>query len=215
MNIFAFTLFVAVSLLSFIPSSLLIADGGSPWSYGSNENVGDGPASKRSFNPWTGEMSGPKANSQAEQFQYGEERQMLEPLTLDELYPKHGDSVKRQRPWGRVPQQFQNRDSDPYGYGRRETRSKYRRDTKQWPDLNFDDGGSDSYGDDRFPPTYQQYRRGDGEQYSAPSQQNYRRGYAEGYPSSDGQLFNDLELGSDGWQGAPSSYRNYNYLPRH
>ncbi|MBF0357031.1 MAG: hypothetical protein HQL70_00410 [Magnetococcales bacterium] len=216
MNIFGFGLFLVVSLLSFLPSSILMADGRASWSYGSGRNVDAGPDSKPAFNPWTGEMSGPKAKSQAEQFQYGEERERVEPITLDELYPKQGDAVKGQRPWGKVPKQFQNQDSDSYGYSQRKTKSRYPSDTKQWPDSNHDESDlKDNSSIDRFPPTYQQYRQGSAEKYFAPQRRNYRRGYGDEYPPSSGPRFNDHELDSDGWNGVPSSYRNYNYLPRY
>jgi hypothetical protein len=173
------------------------------------------------FNPWTGERSGPQATTTDGQFHYGDEKTVTPPPSLEDLYPKPGSPVRQQRPWGEVPSQFKDLDDDRSSVlDDRESRGYVPRQTQQWPDREAESsrwygderGGRRSYGQDQEFPDRELERRGG---YESPQ----FRGYGDrfGYPNDP--LFNDLGYGNGGWQGynpyggGSRLYRDFNYLP--
>ncbi|MBF0379798.1 MAG: hypothetical protein HQL69_02200 [Magnetococcales bacterium] len=212
-------------LLSFLLLSTAGAGDGSKWSY--DDNGQDGyVGEKRNRNPWTGERSGPLATNKAEQFNYGDERRVEPPPSLEDLYPKQGGANSGKRPWGDVPKEFQDSQSNTYydepASERKYGSGGYSQDGYQWPERETSRGGYDSLrGEALERPNmgylYPEYGRPRARPYLDPSP-----GYGDYYRRPHYRpLYNDSDIGYGSWQGSDylgrgrGLYRNYNLIPRY
>ncbi|MBF0455136.1 MAG: hypothetical protein HQL72_10030 [Magnetococcales bacterium] len=182
-----------------------LAAGSDYWSYGpdSAQAPRNSVGGASSINPWTGEGNGPRATSPDQQFQYGEEQRTIQPPpSLEDLYPKPG--TRSRRPWGEVPHQFQQPDSESspwYGEERarqqphfqQQTRSQQ---TRQWPERAV--GRSPLYGDEWQASSFQGGGSRWPERFDHPPPY---RGYGDPYGSPPGPLFNEWGIGNGGWPG--------------
>jgi hypothetical protein len=215
-------------LLCFIISSIAIADDDSKWSYDHYDSA-DRPDSftveKKNINPWSGEWSGPKASSRAEQFNYGDESRIGPPPSIDDLYPQTGAQKKSIRPWGAVPKSFQSKEIDsPYEDSKRQNRvssDRYLQQSQEWPDSNI--RNRDSYDSLRRGGQIIPQNRYIDREYGR-RLQPYRRTpqrYGDYYRSPSRPLFNDTELGygsmqrSNSWRRDRGLFRNNNLIPRY
>jgi hypothetical protein len=192
---------------------LLLAGNEARWSYDSYDSKDPKPSSQPTFNPWTGDRSGPLAATPGGQFHYDDDSRYKSPPSLDDLYPKPGVQPNGQRPWGKVPSEFKEPDRDSFSrYGQRE---EFGGQNRWWPERKTrNDPWLRSYRGGQVSTQTQEWPDLAGQNREWPDDRPQYRGYGDRYRSPYGPLFNDNGSGHGGWQGDNRFYRNFNSLPR-